>query len=357
MIEARLKKRFPPRTESAAFDLDLTLEAGAGVTVLFGPSGSGKTLTLDMLAGFVQPDDGRILLDDELLYDGAAGVFLAPQRRRCSYVFQNYALFPHMTLRENLDFAAHRWPRLERHRRVNEMLERFRLDEVGGRRPAELSGGQKQRCSIARALIGQPRVLLLDEPARGLDAPLREELYETLRQVRTQFQTPILLVTHDLEECFALGDDMYVIHSGRIAQRGAPAAIFSQPVSIEVARLLGAFNLVPAEITMLDPGRDRSKLLLAGGHELEGPYYPERLKGDRVWVCARHSDVRALPRDGRLRRNQIPSRLVRVVARPRGVLVEFEGGLAVEMSGGEFARQPRDTDWVVEFPSESLRIL
>lgn len=357
MIQARIQKRFAARVESAAFELDVAIDAGAGVTVLFGPSGSGKTLTLDMLAGFVKPDDGRILLDDELLYDGAARVFLSPQRRRCSYVFQNYALFPHMTLRQNLDFAAHRWPRLERHRRVNEMLERFRLEEVGGRRPAELSGGQKQRCSIARALIGQPRMLLLDEPARGLDAPLREELYETLRQVRTQFQTPILLVTHDLDECFALGDEMYVIHGGRIAQRGAPQAVFAQPASLDVARLLGAFNLVPAEITMLDPGRDRSKLLLPGDHELEGPYFPEHLKGDRVWVCARHTDVRAVPREGRLKRNQVPARLVRVVPRPRGVLVEFEGGLAVAMAREDFEGHPRDTEWLVEFPSENLRIL
>jgi molybdate transport system ATP-binding protein len=309
-----------------------------------------------MIAGFVRPDGGRILLDDQLLYDGATRVFLPAQQRKCSYVFQNYALFPHMTMRGNLEFAAHRWPRLERHRRVNEMLERFRLEEVAGRHPAELSGGQKQRCSIARALIGQPRLLLLDEPARGLDAPLRAELYDTLRQVRSQFQTPILLVTHDLEECFALGDDMYVMHSGRLVQHGTPAAIFSQPASLEVAQLLGAFNLLPAEIVSLDPGRDRSRLALES-HELEGPYYPQRLKGDRVWVCVRHADMRALARDGRLKKNQIPSRVVRVVARPYGVLVEFEGGMAVAMAREEFERFPRDTDWVVEFPSESLRIL
>ena len=117
MMEARLKKRFAARSDSAAFSLDIDVRAAAGVTVLFGPSGSGKTLTLDMIAGFTKPDEGRILLDAELLYDGAARVHVPPQKRRCSYVFQNYALFPHMTLRENLGFAAaQRWPRLERHR-------------------------------------------------------------------------------------------------------------------------------------------------------------------------------------------------------------------------------------------------
>lgn len=202
MVQARLRKTFPVRPDSAGFSLDLEFQATGGVTVFFGPSGAGKTLVLNCIAGFVRPDEGRILLDDEILFDGAAGVHLAPQARRCGYVFQNYALFPHMTLRQNLKFAAERRPRLERHRHVNEMLERFRLVDAAGRRPHEVSGGQRQRCSIARALIGEPKVLLLDEPTQGLDAPLRAEFYDALRQVRADFKTPMLLVTHDLEECF-----------------------------------------------------------------------------------------------------------------------------------------------------------
>src|ERR1700690_1688665 len=193
MLHARLRKFFAPKPDSAGFTLDLEFSATAGVTVLFGPSGAGKTLTLDSVAGFVRPDEGRILLDDEILFDGATGVHLPPQARNCGYVFQNYALFPHMTLRQNLQFAAEPRPRLERHRRVNEMIERFRLTEIAGQRPHELSGGQRQRCSIARALIGGPRLLLLDEPAQGLEAPLRRELYEVLRQVRSDFKTPVLL--------------------------------------------------------------------------------------------------------------------------------------------------------------------
>jgi len=214
MIQARVRKQFAPGPESAGFALDLEFQASRGFTVLFGPSGSGKTLTLDSIAGFVRPDEGRILLDDQILFDGAAGVHLAPRARRCGYVFQNYALFPHMTLRQNLEFAAERIPRLERHRKVNEMLEKFHLAEVSGRRPYELSGGQKQRCSIARALIGAPRLLLLDEPARGLDAPLLADLYLVLRQVREEFGIPVLLVTHDFEECLELGDEMIVVRQG-----------------------------------------------------------------------------------------------------------------------------------------------
>ena len=132
MLQARLRKSFAPRPDSAGFTLDLEFSATAGVTVLFGPSGAGKTLVLDCVAGFTQPNEGRILLDNEILYDAASPVNLPPQKRNCGYVFQNYALFPHMTLRENLAFAAERKPRLERHRRVHDMLEKFRLTDVAG---------------------------------------------------------------------------------------------------------------------------------------------------------------------------------------------------------------------------------
>src|ERR1700690_833373 len=151
MLHARLRKFFAPKPDSAGFTLDLEFSATAGVTVLFGPSGAGKTLVLDSVAGFVKPDEGRVLLDDEILFDAAAGVCMPPQKRNCGYVFQNYALFPHMTLRENLMFAAERRPRLERHLRANDMLEKFRPAEATGRRPHEVSGGQRQRCCIARA--------------------------------------------------------------------------------------------------------------------------------------------------------------------------------------------------------------
>src|SRR5271170_1038050 len=235
MIQAKIRKQYAPSPDSAGFSLDLEFRAAAGATVLFGSSGAGKTLTLDSIAGFVRPDEGRILLDDQILFDGASGVHLAPRSRQCGYVFQNYALFPHMTLRQNLEFAVERAPRLGRHRKVTEMLEKFHLTEVAGHRPYELSGGQKQRCSIARALIGAPRLLLLDEPARGLDAPLRAELYAVLRQVRQEFEIPALLVTHDFEECLELGDEMIVVREGHIVQNGTPRKIFEQPASIEIA--------------------------------------------------------------------------------------------------------------------------
>ncbi|HUA82919.1 MAG TPA: ABC transporter ATP-binding protein [Bryobacteraceae bacterium] len=356
MIKARIKKTFPARPDSAGFSLDIDFSAASGITVLFGPSGSGKTLTLDSIAGFVRPDEGRILLDDAILFDGATRVHLAPQARQCGYVFQNYALFPHMTLRENLAFAAERRPRLERHRRVNEMLERFRLQDMAGRRPHEVSGGQKQRCSIARALIGSPKLLLLDEPAQGLDAPLRVEFYDILRQVQAEFKTPMILVTHDLEECFELGEEMIVLYQGRMVQSGPPRRVLDQPANLEVARLLGAFNLIPAEIRMLDPGRNRSRVQV-GEFEIEGPYFPGHLKGDRVTVCVRPEQLRALPRNGRPGANQVAVELKRAIERPRGVRLEFSGGIAVDLSRADYEAQRENKDWLIEFPGDSLRVL
>jgi len=356
MISARLRKTFPARPDSAPFSLELEFQAAAGVTVLFGPSGSGKTLTLDLIAGFERPDDGRILLDDEILFDGAAAVCLAPQSRNCGYVFQDYALFPHMTLRQNLEFAAERRPRLERHRRVNEMLEKFRLGDAAGRRPHEVSGGQRQRCSIARALIGSPKILLLDEPSQGLDAPLRSELYDVLRQVRADFKTPILLVTHDLDECFELGEEMLVLYEGCLVQSGPPRKILDQPANLEVARLLGAFNLLPGEIRSLDPGRNTSKLRV-GEFDLDGPYFPGKLLGDRVTLCVRPEQLSTAARNGRPGPTQIPTELKRALETPHGMRLEFDNGVLVDLARADYDRLRDTKEWVIQFPSTTLRIL
>jgi molybdate transport system ATP-binding protein len=356
MMEARIRKVFAPGRESAGFDLDLDFKAGAAITVLFGPSGSGKTLTLDMIAGFVRPDEGRIMLDDAILFDGQARVNIPPRSRRCGYVFQNYALFPHMTLRENMGFAVEKRPRLEGHRLVNEMLDQFHLTEVAGRRPHEVSGGQKQRCSIARALIGSPKLLLLDEPARGLDAPLRAELYTTLRQVRADYNIPILLVTHDLEEALELGNEMLVLREGRVVQSGPPREVIEEPANVEVARLMGLYNLLAVEIRALDPGRNSSKLRYQD-FDLQGQYIPGHLIGDRLWVCVRPDQLLALPRDGRPSANQVPAALNYVVDRPNGVRLEFANDLAVEMPRAQYEKFERAKEWVVQFPADVLRVL
>jgi molybdate transport system ATP-binding protein len=356
MIEVRIAKRVAP-PDTPGFSVDIEFQASSGVTALFGTAGAGKTLTFDAIAGFARPDAGRIMLDDRILFDAAARVHLKPQQRNCGYVLQNDALFPHMTLRQNLVFAAGLLPRLERHRRVKEMVERFRLAEVAGRRPREASGSEKQRCSVARALMASPRLLLLDEPAHGLDAPARTEFYQLLREARNDFPIPILLATDDLAECFQLADQMLVLLDGRIAQSGPPREVLEQPAGVDVARTLGLSNLFQAEITALDPGRNTSRLRFQE-HELTGTYFPGHLRGDRVWLCIRAAELRVTGRNGaRPEANQIPAKLLRVSEMPHSVRLEFSRGISVELSRQEFEQQKDNKDWLVEFPPDALRVL
>ena len=190
-------------------------------------------------------------------------------------------------------------------------------------------------------MIGAPKLLLLDEPTQGLDAPLRAEFYETLRQVRADFQTPVLLVTHDLDECFELGEEMIVLREGKVVQSGAPREILDRPANLDVARLLGAFNLLPGEIRTLDPGRNSSRLKI-GEFEIDGPYFPGRLKGDRVTICVRPEQLTALARNGRPGPNQIPAILERAVEKPQYVRLEFARRHLGGSSAPEFERPARD---------------
>ncbi len=178
-----------------------------------------------------------------------------------------------------------------------------------------------------------------------------------LRQVRADYGVPALLVTHDLDECFALGDEMLVLREGRIVQSGAPRKVLDQPASVEVARLLGIPNLFQAEITGLDPGRNTSRVRL-GAFELTGPYFPGRLKGDRVWLCVRAEELRAKAPNGAARQpNQVPARLLRVSERSQSVRLEFSGEIVVEVPPDEYQRQKDNKEWLVEFPPDSLRVL
>ena len=352
MIQVRIAKTFPPGRESAGFTLDVEFAAGPGVTALFGNSGSGKTLTADSIAGLAKPDSGRILLNDRLLFDAVAHVNLPARLRRCGYVFQNYALFPHMTVRENLAFAANSPPRLEKHRRINELLERFRLNDLAGRYPGELSGGQQQRGSIARALIAQPEALLLDEPARGLDRLLRTELYAAIEEVRA-LKIPVLLVTHGVEELFALAENVLVYDAGRIVRQAKPLDLLRNPGSEAVAELLGDFVLLDAEIIALDPGRQTSRLRVLN-EELQAPYLQGCFKGDKIRVCPRPEELRIHGMPGP---NRIRFVLRRVIERSQGIRVEFHNGILVDLSREAWRDVSDSTALWVEFPAASLRKL
>ncbi|HXE63977.1 MAG TPA: ABC transporter ATP-binding protein [Bryobacteraceae bacterium] len=351
MLRATLTKRFEPGSDSAGFSLGVEFEAPAGVTALYGPSGSGKTLTLDSIAGFTTPDSGRILLNDRILFDAGANVHLAPRERQCGYVFQHDALFPHMTVRANLAFAAGRLPRLERHRRIAELLDRFRITDLAGRYPHELSGGQKQRASVSRSLIANPDVLLLDEPATGLDAVLRAELHSIILEIRESLAIPILLVTHNPEECFALANQVLVYSAGTILHRGSPLDLLRNPGSVEAARLLGDFNIYEAEVRALDPGRQTSRLRLLDT-EMEGPHLRGCFLGDRVTLCARPEELQITTKPGG---NRIRADLLRLTERTQGVRADFGSELIVDTSRAGWAVLKDAAGWWIEIPAASLR--
>ncbi|MDQ2948517.1 MAG: ATP-binding cassette domain-containing protein [Acidobacteriota bacterium] len=339
-IDARLIKRLPAAAASPAFELNIHLQATPGITVLLGPSGSGKTLTLNCIAGFARPDEGRILVNDELYFDAAAHVQLQPRLRRCGYVFQDHALFPHMTVRENLRFAAasarSKGRSLTQHRRINEMLEAFELADLAARKPAQLSGGQKQRAALARTLITEPRMILLDEPTRGLDARLRQSFYEILRQTRERLQIPMLLVTHDLDECFELADYVCLMDRGRFLQTGERDQVLNQPANADAARFLGVYSVVTAEIAALDPGRNTSKIAVFE-QEIEGRYLPGRLLGDRGLLCIRESEIKVSAPAARSSGSLLLA-VSSAVPLPDGVRIQFAGGISATVAESEYQR-------------------
>jgi iron(III) transport system ATP-binding protein len=229
----------------AVADLDLTVRPGELVALL-GPSGCGKTTTLRLVAGFLAPDSGEIRVGDRVL--SSPTVVIPPERRRMAMIFQSYALWPHMTVAQNvaygLRFAG--VPRPERERRVEAMLQVVQLGGYGARYPGELSGGQQQRVAVARALVVEPEILLLDEPLSNLDASLREEMRFEIRRLHEQFGITTLYVTHDQAEAMVISDRVAVLREGRVVQAGAPRELFEQPRTRFVAEFIGKTNLIDA---------------------------------------------------------------------------------------------------------------
>jgi iron(III) transport system ATP-binding protein len=225
--------------------VDLTVADGEFVTLL-GPSGCGKTTTLHMVAGLIAPTDGVIAIGGRVVADAARGRFVPPDKRNLGMVFQSYALWPHMTVRENVGYPlkVRRVPSRVRDTRVREVLGLVALDGLAERYPHELSGGQQQRGALARALVGEPDILLLDEPLSNLDAQLREELRTEIRRVQQQVGTTVLFVTHDQDEAMAVSDRVAVMRAGAIEQVGAPRVIYEQPATQFVATFVGAVNLL-----------------------------------------------------------------------------------------------------------------
>jgi iron(III) transport system ATP-binding protein len=236
-----LTKRYG--AHAAVDDLDLTLESGCLVSLL-GPSGCGKTTTLRLVSGFVVPDGGSIRVAGQVM--SSPGRVVPPERRDMSMIFQSYALWPHLTVAENVAYGLklRRRPRDEIERRVRTMLETMQLLRFEQRYPAELSGGQQQRVGLARALVVDPRILLLDEPLSNLDANLREEMRHEIRRLHDRFHYTTIYVTHDQAEAMTTSDLIAVMRDGRIEQLGTPEEIYERPETEFVARFVGSTNIL-----------------------------------------------------------------------------------------------------------------
>ena len=235
-IEARLPL--------ANVDLDVALEVPAASTLaVAGPSGSGKTTLLRVIAGLVRPAAGRVLCRDDVWLDTDRGMNVPPERRRCGYVFQDYALFDHLSVWRNVAYGLHKASRGQRRERAHALLERFGIDHLARARPSRLSGGERQRVALARALAPQPQALLLDEPLSALDARTRTRAARELAAILSETGVPALLVTHDFSEAAALGDEVAVLDAGHVVQRGSAAQVAARPATAFVADFTGTVVL------------------------------------------------------------------------------------------------------------------
>ncbi len=242
--------------QSGPIPLDATLDCAPGeVLALVGPSGSGKTSILRAIAGLLRVRHGTIHCNGDCWFDDQRQVFTETRQRRVGYVFQNYALFPHLSALHNVMEAMLELPVAERERRARDVLARVRLAGLEDRVPAALSGGQQQRVAVARALAREPQVLLLDEPFSAVDRATRQRLYRELAELRRELAMPVILVTHDLDEAMMLADRMCVLHLGRTLQSGDPYEVMTRPDTVEVAQLVGLRNVFRAGVVAHDAER------------------------------------------------------------------------------------------------------
>ncbi len=248
-LEASFRKRF------GDFVLDIEFQASPGFTILFGASGAGKTTLLDCVAGLTQPEAGRIVAGKLCMFDQPRHINLPVAKRRVGYVFQTLALFPHLSVERNVAYGLAHLPQAERKTRSAAILQAFRIGSLAGRSAREISGGESQRVALARTLVTDPALLLLDEPLAALDVATKARIIDDLREWNRSHCIPILYVTHSREEVFALGESVIVLDRGRIIARGSPHEVMTAPLQETVAQLAGFENIFDATVEAVHPER------------------------------------------------------------------------------------------------------
>jgi molybdate transport system ATP-binding protein len=290
MLNVQIRKHF--RSNGAQpFVLDIAASFEPGFTVLFGPSGAGKSTLLDCIAGLQKPECGEIRLDEKLYFAAAQNLSLPPQRRELAYVFQSLALFPHLSVEQNIRYGLDKLAIPEQTQRTHSIAKTFRIENLLPRRPAELSGGEKQRVALARALVTRPKVLLLDEPLTGLDSALRRSILGDLRVWNNSNRIPILYVTHNREEVDAIGERVVTLVNGRVQETGVPRAVLDAPRSIELAQAAGFENVLSAIVVEHRP--DDGVMRVSLGHcacEIEIPL-GDTDPGSEIRVAIRAGDI------------------------------------------------------------------
>ena len=237
-LQADIKKRF------SGFTLEVSLRTESGVLGILGASGSGKSMTLKCIAGIETPDEGRIVLNDRVLFDSEKKINLTPQKRNVGYLFQNYALFPNMTVEANIA-AGLKCPEREKQEIVREMIRLFKMEGLEKRYPSQLSGGQQQRTALARILAYEPDVIMLDEPFSALDFYLKEQLQLQVKEVLKNYSGDALLVTHSRDEVYRFCENSLILDRGSVVSRGKTGEIFKKPANVTAARLTGCKNILP----------------------------------------------------------------------------------------------------------------
>ena len=336
------------------FELDLTLALPPGITILFGPSGAGKTTLLDCIAGLVRPDAGRIATQENVLFDSAQEIEVAPRFRRIGYVFQDLALFPHLTVEGNVEYGFTGFSGGQRRRRSAAILESFRIAHLRARRPGQISGGERQRVALARALVTDPAILLLDEPLAALDAATKSKIVDDLRAWNQEHRIPIVYVTHSREEVFALGEQVIVLESGRAIARGTPHQVMRAPRMETVAHLAGFENIFDATVVAAHEDRGTMVCQLSGSRvELETPLVRAEVGSAlRIGIGAGDILLASAEPSGLSARNIIPGRVVSLAQRDVIVVAKVNCGVEMEVHLTLAARdslhlQPEREVWLV----------